>query len=85
MEERIVIYIGKADQPAALGTLEGNGSDRVIIMPEEQWKRENRIIREREREACAVIADECAGGKAFKRGAAVRIAKLIRAREGVRQ
>jgi len=33
-----------------------------------------------EREACAEIADERAGGKAFKRGAAIRIAELIRAR-----
>lgn len=33
-----------------------------------------------EREQCARIADERAGGQAFKRGAAVRIAAAIRAR-----
>ena len=39
-----------------------------------------KAVVEAEREACAQIADERAGGQAFKRGAAVRIAEAIRAR-----
>jgi PHD/YefM family antitoxin component YafN of YafNO toxin-antitoxin module len=74
----LVIYIGAADQPHALETLEGNGSDRVVIIPEKTWKRENEIIREREREACAELVEAAAldGCSEFR----ARVASEIRAR-----